>query len=69
MGDLVKIGALWLKEGKKGKFLSGEVKIGETKIPLLIFKNTRKEEGDKKPYYEIFQGGERKQPTDEETPF
>lgn len=66
MGDLVKIGALWLREGKKGKFLGGEVKVGDEKISLLVFKNTRKAEGSKHPDYEIFQGGNREaKPTQE----
>ncbi len=48
-----KIGALWLKDG--GKFMSGV--IGGKNI--LIFKNTRKQAGDKYPDYEVFNPGQR----------
>lgn len=46
---MIKIGGLWLKEGKKGKFFSG--KFGNANV--LIFKNTNKKEA-KHPDYEIF---------------
>jgi len=49
---LRKIGALWLKEGKSGKFLSGMVEIDGKKINLMVFRNTRKQE-DRHPDYTI----------------
>ncbi len=55
MAGFEKIGALWLKDGKKGKFMSGT--IGGKSV--LIFKNSRKQAGDKFPDYEVFKGQER----------
>jgi len=37
------IGALWVKDGKTGKFLSGVITIGETAHQIVIFKNGFKE--------------------------
>ena len=36
------IGALWLKEGKKGKFFSGSIELEGIKTQIVIFKNTNK---------------------------
>ena len=55
MAQMEKCGALWIKEGKNGKFMSGIV--GGKNV--LVFKNTRKEAGDKFPDYEVFKGQER----------
>lgn len=66
-----KIGALWLKDGKQGKFMSGV--IGGRNV--LIFKNTRKGKGDKYPDYEVFNPGKKdelpskKDDKNEEVPF
>src|SRR5262245_40234306 len=50
--DLKRVSGLWLKDGRNGKFMSGET---DTDIPagtrLLVFKNTKKVEGDKQPDY------------------
>lgn len=59
------IGAFWKKQGKKGKFLSGNLEIPlpllkkhaiedqdgkrSVKIGVMIFNNSRKEEGSKQP--------------------
>lgn len=48
------IGALWLKQGRKGKFMSGEIEIAGTKYPVVIFKNDLKQPGEKTPDYRIF---------------
>lgn len=45
---MVKLGGLWLKEGKNGKFMSG--KLGSANI--MIFPNKNKKT-DKHPDYEI----------------
>lgn len=54
---LRKVGALWLKEGKKGRFMSGvfepEGREGP-KFRILIFKNEKKD-GPKDPDYTIHQ--------------
>lgn len=42
MNTMEKLGALWLKEGKKGKFMSGDLRVGADTIPVLIFKNQYK---------------------------
>ena len=47
-----KIGALWLKQGKKGKFMSGEIEIDGVTHKLTVFKNDYKKE-DKHPDYII----------------
>ena len=36
-----KIGALWLKDGKKGKFMSGQIELDGKKISVLVFKNNK----------------------------
>ncbi len=74
---LDKVGALWLKDGKKGKFMSGEIEVGGAKVRVLVFKNTYHESGDKKPDYEVFVSDEEAKPERrpsqvddaEETPF
>ena len=48
------IGALWIKEGQNGKFMSGNVEINGVKHPILVFKNTKKEK-DNQPDYKICQ--------------
>lgn len=64
------IGALWLKTSKKGtKFMSGKIDgIGD----VVVFKNTSKEAGDKKPDYKILKSQPRPsaQPVnDDDSPF
>jgi hypothetical protein len=48
------LGALWIKEGQKGKFMSGKLKIDGKDIPIVIFRNTYKEPGDNKPDYKVY---------------
>lgn len=48
------IGALWLKDGQRGKFYSGKVKVNGTEIGIVIFKNDHKQPGEKTPDYRIF---------------
>ena len=57
MSDLEKIGALWLrKSSKTGKvFMTGMV-CGKS---IIVFKNNRKQDGDKQPDYEVFRGQDR----------
>ena len=49
---LEKVGALWLKDGRNGKFMSGEVN-GRS---VVIFKNSFKD-ADKHPDYIVYDGG------------
>lgn len=44
------LGALWLKEGKSGKFLSG--KLGDQEV--VVYKNDKYEEGGKFPLYRVY---------------
>lgn len=48
------IGALWIKESAKGKFLSGVVEVNGEKLNIVVFKNTFKKEGEKSPDYRIY---------------
>lgn len=48
------IGALWENEGKNGtKYLSGNVEIDGKKHPIVVFKNTYKQPGEKSPDWRI----------------
>ena len=52
--SMEKLGALWLRESKKGtKYMAGVVEIDGQKTDVLIFKNNYKEE-DKHPDYLIY---------------
>lgn len=35
-------GALWIKSGPKGEYMTGNLSIGEQKIKVVAFKNTQK---------------------------
>jgi hypothetical protein len=71
-GKLNKIGALWMSEGKNGKFMSGRITLddGETEVRILVFKNGYKEQA-KHPDYVIYEPGDdnRKGITDDDLPF
>ena len=48
------IGALWLKESKKGvKYMSGVIEIGDAKHEVVVFKND-KGDNDRRPDYRIY---------------
>lgn len=46
------IGALWINESEKGKYMSGVVEINGEKHPIVVFKNSYKKE-EKHPDYRI----------------
>lgn len=49
------IGAVWVRESKKGeKYISMQVTINGEKISLVAFKNSFKEEDSNQPDYRIF---------------
>lgn len=50
---LKSIGGLWLKDGKKGKYFSGEVELFGTKQHILVFKND-KGDNERRPDYRIY---------------
>ena len=64
------IGALWLKKGKNGTFMSGVVEIDGIKTEIVVFKNDYKKE-DKHPDYKIYlsDGKRGKVEDDGESPF
>ena len=47
------IGALWINEGKNGKFMAGKITIEGVSTPIAIFKNKYKNT-DNHPDYRIF---------------
>src|SRR5215471_5266161 len=53
-GGLLKIGALWIGEGRNGKFMSGRLDINGEEIRILVFKNSYKEER-KHPDYVVYE--------------
>ena len=54
-GGLNRIGALWLGEGRNGKFMSGRIELTEgQEVRILVFKNGYKEE-NKHPDYIIYE--------------
>lgn len=54
-GNLNRIGALWLGEGRNGKFMSGRIELVEgQEVRILVFKNSYKEES-KHPDYIIYE--------------
>jgi len=46
-----KIGALWLKEGTKGEYMSGELIINDQKVPIVAFKRDKR--SDREPDWDI----------------
>lgn len=47
------IGAAWVKEGRNGKFMSGNIEIDGQKVNFLMFKNDRKRPDRKDPDYQF----------------
>lgn len=61
-----RIGGLWLKDGKRGKFLTGKVPQDLTAGQrLFLFKNDRNK-GDSDPDYAMFVATDAAKPGDEE---
>ena len=70
---MVKIGAAWKhesrktdKNGKPIKYFSGQIEVKDdmpagSVIPFVMFRNSYKEEGDKKPDILIYEGKGEKQ--------
>ena len=65
---LKNVGGLWLKEGAKGKFMSGEIELGGVKQHILIFRND-KDGVEKRPDYRIYISQEEKPIPPEESGF
>lgn len=50
-GNLNRIGALWINEGRNGKFMSGRIELAEdAAIRILVFKNGFKDEPNQPDY-------------------
>ena len=47
------IGAIWIKQGAKGEYLSISLELEGRQYNLTAFTNSFKESGDKKPDYRI----------------
>ena len=48
--NFIKAGALWMKDGKSGKYLSGTVEINGVKHKVFIQKNNYKKEARQPDY-------------------
>lgn len=54
MSQNEEMGALWTKTSAKGdKFLSGTIRVGDTAVQIVIFKNGYKEK-DNQPDWRIY---------------
>ena len=53
MAEKKDIGALWINEGKAGKFLAGNITIDGVTTSIVVFKNDYKK-ADNHPDYRIF---------------
>lgn len=61
---LLKIGAAWLKDGRRGKFMSVRITTESGDQNYLMFRNKFKREGDNKPDYEVFASTDEDEATD-----
>ena len=50
--SLKRIGALWIRDGKQGKFMAGEIEVGGMTVPVMVFRN-RKGDNPKRPDYQV----------------
>lgn len=49
------IGGLWQKEDREGgTYLSGEIRVGGETVRVVVFRNGRKQPGEKTPDWRIF---------------
>lgn len=58
------LGALWLKEGQKGEYMTGTI----NGTPVVVFRNDRKEPGSNQPDWRVLKSkpkGERQQPAND----
>lgn len=54
-GGLNRVGALWIGEGRNGKFMSGRIELSEgQEVKILVFKNNYKDQS-KHPDYIIYE--------------
>jgi uncharacterized protein YbbC (DUF1343 family) len=62
-----KIGALWIKDGKKGKYMGGEMELDGVKRKVMVFKNNYKKT-DAQPDYIINMAVDDEQQQDRSAP-
>ena len=63
-----KIGALWIKSGAKGEYLSGNIEVDGKKIGVVCFRNTTKK-NEKQPDWDILVAKAKEVKTDSSIPF
>ena len=53
--DNREVGALWVNAKSGGdKYLTGHIKVGDTKEKVIVFKNKFKEENEKAPDFRVY---------------
>lgn len=57
------IGALWIKEGPKGDYMTGNIKINDVEHRIVVFRNDRKE--GKQPDWRILKAKPKQQDMEE----
>ena len=60
------LGALWIKEGRNQKFLSGHLLVEEmpgvqTKVKVVVFSNKGKSENERAPDYVVYRSVDREE--------
>ena len=48
------VGALWVRSGRNGEFLSGKVTVNGTEIEVVVFKNDKKQPGERSPDWRMY---------------
>lgn len=62
------LGALWIREGKAGKYLSIKLELNGKEINLVGFKNRFKEGNDNRPDYRLYNSKKPGEQTTSTTP-
>ena len=64
------IGALWRREGKNQKYLSGYLKLedGDKEVKIIVFSNKNKNNNEKAPDYRIYISKPLENPNSKSTP-
>lgn len=50
-----KLGSLWEREGKKGKYFGGSLDIGQDRVKIVVFPNGYKKDNPQQPDWYIYQ--------------